>query len=1817
MPVLKGMYKKQKGMYVFLFVIVFVGLLSHAQAAHSHEIGRGPGGTAAIDKNRFYGFNDPVRITPHKEVYPPLKVEDPAYTVSWGTPHLRCHFKEEEAVLKVEVGKAWIAYRFVDQDLGEVTLARTHIKERSVQFDEVFPGVDVKYTVEKDSVLEEIVVYECGITEIMQEITFEGVTPIEEDGWIYFSNGEKTLFGIPPPVMYELDNKYNQCTGLHYELEDIHGIYYLRKVIDEEGLTWLHHRKREYPVVVDATTQSFEDAWESSGLTPYGQYFSNVSEYVSPSTGSLSMKQTDFYLPGRGLDVEITRVYTTPAVFSTGCRGICAEGGGFMPNYEDAPYHAELECPPVDVGNGWQLNFPWIGGNYIHFLDGTIYKKRSENHEGHHFTYENNKLITASGIEYTFNGILQSISDPDGNTIVFGYTGGRLTTITDTIGRVITLDYNDKGQLTQVSYGSYTVYYSYAVEALASVTDPLGRVTSYEYDQRNNWLLTTIEYPTGGYTNYTYSYFSQEADPPDPFNCFEFRKYHVTDQAIYSPQLVKHTTYSYQGDFDGITASTVTVRNEQDFTKAVHDFSVNTNGLITERIVSDAGSTQLRRVDYTHNARKEVINEDIYIKNSYAYTKKYLYDSWGNVIYMENGEGEKTFCCYANTNYEKVFRNYTGDIPEFSNKFPDCSVSLTIHTCLLGSVSEQDTRVIETYCTYDEKGHLLETRKLFQVKAPYCEFSGTFDEEGQTTFFIDLTGIPLGGDVILKVEGLPKGNQVTKTETHTDYKYCTWLNQGYWNGNKYYAKYIEKKPPYDIGYEPVGPFLHYPGTAHYKGYTTWISGYTQYVKTTYTESEDKYPQQIECNIGGGWHLIATNLNSGTAYYSIPVEELIAGQNTLEFTESSSWLTAFQWRLSVPHAVTPIEDISTAFTYDGYGNLISSVDALDNTTSYTYDSQYHTYVTAITSALINTVTANYDSTRGWITTVTDAKGNTTSYEYDILGRITKKINPDITEKEVVYDDQTNTATVYNELDHKTIQYFDGVNRLIKVEWMSADVNLTETYTYNYLNKVKTKTDPDGRIYSYEYDAVGRLTRLFNPDSTFLEVQFNMNTLSLTDENLHRRQYHYDWANRLVWVKEYTDPVNYYVTQYTYDSAGNLTSFTDANGITTSYEYDSLSGVTKTTYPDLTTETFSYDAAGNLLQRTNAHGTTTLTYDSVYQLVSIHYPGEPATTYEYDANGNRISMTDPAGQSFYIYDTRDRLSSETKTVQQESYTVSYAYDAASRLISLVYPDQSFVTYQYDALNRITAIPGYAEFTYDSALLSSVLYENGTATTLDYDNRCRPLTLHTQKGDTDLLFMSYQYDSTGNITQMEYDRRMPDFQWEQSMQTFSYDWLNRLTSSQGNSTVVYSYDSVGNRTSLNNTQYTYNNMNQLLSISDGTTFTYDDTGNVLTKVNDTTRVYTHDTQNKLTQVEETQVIAQYTYDGDGRRVQKTEWVEELEEYQTITSVYSGLKALYEKNTLTGQQAAYIYGPTGRIAKTVSGLKEFYHTDHLGSTRLITDDSGDPVGEIEYEPFGMPTKTGGSNPLYTGKQEDVTGLYYYGARYYDPETGRWIERDPKGGYIENPMSLNRYVYCYNNPLLYTDPDGCDPEVKNISMNLAFEFTISSAIIVGGLGTPVAGVVWGSACMAYRYWLSRNFQAETKLNEEGEPIISIYAKGDTPGVEAYFASITVKEGDAGDYKGYIRNASTTLVSVAVAHNGSGALDLFVSGSGPVLLALAGSGNINIHITDCTGLVTLNIIGTGIVTIYVPTGQEPPQIMGGGEYLIVYYDPEEGEEDES
>jgi RHS repeat-associated protein len=91
-----------------------------------------------------------------------------------------------------------------------------------------------------------------------------------------------------------------------------------------------------------------------------------------------------------------------------------------------------------------------------------------------------------------------------------------------------------------------------------------------------------------------------------------------------------------------------------------------------------------------------------------------------------------------------------------------------------------------------------------------------------------------------------------------------------------------------------------------------------------------------------------------------------------------------------------------------------------------------------------------------------------------------------------------------------------------------------------------------------------------------------------------------------------------------------------------------------------------------------------------------------------------------------------------------------------------------------------------------------------------------------------------------------------------------------------------------------------------------------------------------------------------------------------------------------------------------------------------LVTDENKNIVSTITYHPFGEKyLEEGSEKHLYTGKEKDITGLYYYGARYYDPETGRFITRDQRIGRISQPQTLNQYTYCINNPTRYIDPDG------------------------------------------------------------------------------------------------------------------------------------------------------------------------------------------------
>jgi hypothetical protein len=346
--------------------------------------------------------------------------EDDYYSVSG--VYYNCSLNKEVPgrVLTFQVGDASIVYDIpAIQPFGELKTVEGFCEKsggtqegrhgESVVYEKICEGIDLKYTFLHHKVLEEVILERFKHVQIVQQFSVENVWLSEKEGGIYFYH-EKTgrlSFFIPPPVMYEEKNPTVKCHDIHYEVTSAGDTYVIRKILDKQGLEWLRDSERVYPVVIDSTTEGgIADPWEESGLLPYGQYFENLQEYVNPANGHLTVTQTDLVIPGRGLDVVISRTYETPAVF-----------------YQAEPF--EYEQPPVNVGKGWHLNFPWVGTEYLYLQNGTTYKMEwsqdtFENHEGAHF-------VLVKNLDSTY-----TLTMADGTVYEFS-TGGKLTEITDLV----------------------------------------------------------------------------------------------------------------------------------------------------------------------------------------------------------------------------------------------------------------------------------------------------------------------------------------------------------------------------------------------------------------------------------------------------------------------------------------------------------------------------------------------------------------------------------------------------------------------------------------------------------------------------------------------------------------------------------------------------------------------------------------------------------------------------------------------------------------------------------------------------------------------------------------------------------------------------------------------------------------------------------------------------------------------------------------------------------------------------------------------------------------------------------------------------------------------------------------------------------------------------------------------------------------------------------------------------------------------------------------------------------------------------------------
>jgi RHS repeat-associated protein len=334
-----------------------------------------------------------------------------------------------------------------------------------------------------------------------------------------------------------------------------------------------------------------------------------------------------------------------------------------------------------------------------------------------------------------------------------------------------------------------------------------------------------------------------------------------------------------------------------------------------------------------------------------------------------------------------------------------------------------------------------------------------------------------------------------------------------------------------------------------------------------------------------------------------------------------------------------------------------------------------------------------------------------------------------------------------------------------------------------------------------------------------------------------------------------------------------------------------------------------------------------------------------------------------------------------------------------------------------------------------------------------------------------LNYTYDKVGNVLSLANDVPIaPESpQGGPTTQTFRYDDLYRLVEAAGSYQVSpkktnryqfsMTYDSIDNILSKQQKHeivypsgivlgqqkttydwtYAYGGLQPHAATHIGDrTFTYDLNGNQLGWIRDlnwTGRTIAWDEENRIQSITDNGREMAYKYDAAGQRVIKHDPQREtvaVNQFYTVRNGQIGTKQVFA-------------GATRLVSKLVEpNAREmdqyYYHPDHLGSSNYVTDVNGQIYEHMEYFPSGETWVQESSNTprtpyLYTGKElDEETGLYYFGARYFDPRTSFWQSPDPaierylndvSSGDVYNPANLSLYAYGHQNPLKYVDPDG------------------------------------------------------------------------------------------------------------------------------------------------------------------------------------------------
>jgi RHS repeat-associated protein len=864
-------------------------------------------------------------------------------------------------------------------------------------------------------------------------------------------------------------------------------------------------------------------------------------------------------------------------------------------------------------------------------------------------------------------------------------------------------------------------------------------------------------------------------------------------------------------------------------------------------------------------------------------------------------------------------------------------------------------------------------------------------------------------------------------------------------------------------------------------------------------------------------------------------------------------------------VTTVEDQAgrTSYSFGSDGLLRLMTDAAGATTRY----QQYTATRkpgVIVDALGRTIRMSYNE-RGQLTSITDTLSQTQRISYDVWGLPTRFVGLG-QRYELDYDGPRLVRVRNHNGEEVRFGYSDQVGWKNALSSLQHSGSVTTTLTLNTAGDVTEIRDALGRSIRMEYDAAGRMTRSIDPCGSVTTLAYDAADRVI---EIHQTADGLTRTNRLSYnaVGDQLAVTNALsqTTRFTHDLAGRVTQQTLADGKQLSFRFDPLSNLTGLTPPERGLHAFSFSPV-NLVQQYQPpalpDGSTTPTqysYDLVQQLSTLTRPDGSALTFKYDSIGRPTGVTTRDGPTNLGYDPNTY---QLTRLTAPDATLVISHDLALRPVLLTWNGavSGTVGWQYDALGRVvreqvgglvpisrtydlSGLPiqaGAANLTYlPNGDLQQVTLGN-ISETWRLNGFGEPVLQQVRQGNQPVFDTSQQRDLLGRVV-----TATTTISATSTTLAYTYDVIGQMTSSTRNGeTTAYVYDANGNRiaTTLPSGQVitaTYDSQDRLLTWGD-IRFTHTANGERASMLaNGQTTSYTYDGFGNIQGVtlpDGTRV--RYRLDGAGRRVGV-----EVNDQRVQGFLYQDdLRPMAELDAAGNVVSQFVYLERSNVPTYIIKGTTTYRliSDERGSVRLVVNvATGAVVQALDYDGWGRIISD--SNPGFQpfgfagGLYDRRTTLSHFGARAYDPATGRWLQKDPigfAGG------DANLYAYVGNDPVNAVDPTGQLGWLAAMALGAAF-----------GAGLDLAAQLIGGACTIN--WTSVGISAAVGAAGAGWGNFKFLDRLEIVGRTAWNAVGSAAIGAAARYGSGLLGVSSPATALDLAY--SAGVSAFFGGVGSLL----------------------------------------------------------------